>query len=192
MASSEIGGGKRLFLALPLSIFSEEIAQYLELCQRQIKEFKWVKPEQVHLTLHFFGSVEAFDIPKIEACVKPLTHGLSPFQLYLEGIGFFPDTRRPRVLWLGMAGDSERLIQFQSRLTEKLEEQNFEVEKRLFSPHATVARCKEIPPRLVEAIKRLSFEKTETKAIDRIMLYESQLSPQGSHYEKIREFKLNL
>ena len=83
--AADSGEKIRAFLALPLpQVFREEISDYLDRIQSRVQGIKWVKPEQVHVTLHFFGSVTPGDIEKVKKIVSPVTAEFAPLALVLE------------------------------------------------------------------------------------------------------------
>src|SRR5437867_4259642 len=109
---------KRLFVAIGLPV---EIKKKLEEIQKQLRHFaidaKWVKPEGIHLTLKFLGYVEEERIPQIIGVLREISLHYSFYfdrnrvqkeeagvigVVQLKGLGFFPNERRPNVLWTGL------------------------------------------------------------------------------------------
>ena len=69
---------------------------------------RWVRPEQMHLTLRFLGDTPADRLPALYAALDALAAGRVPFTLHLTEVGCFPNTRRPRVVWVGRGGARRR------------------------------------------------------------------------------------
>ncbi len=88
-------------------------------------DIRWVRPEGIHLTLKFFGDISAADVANIATVVEKAAEKERPFSLAIGGAGVFPDPHRPRVLWLGMNGDVERLLVFQKGLDQALHRDRF-------------------------------------------------------------------
>jgi 2'-5' RNA ligase len=93
---------------------------------------RWVRPEGLHLTLHFFGAVPAEARPRIEAALAAgVAAGGGPFELALEGLGAFPSPARARVVWVGAAGPGvERLVRLQRAVAEAVAAAGFPSEGR--------------------------------------------------------------
>lgn len=101
---------------------------------------RWVRPEGIHLTLKFLGNVSKDAMPAIESGMCRAVKGISTFTVQMQGAGCFPNSKRPRVLWLGLQGELESLITIQSRLEDSLEALGVDRETRRFRPHLTLGR----------------------------------------------------
>jgi len=177
----------RAFLALPLaSLFQSEITPFIQQAQREFPEIRWVRPDQIHITLHFFGSIDRPAVTRIKQVVEPITQAVSKFKVSLEKWGCFPNPDRPRVIWLGMGGEIERLSRLHSLIERALEKAHFPVETRSFKPHLTVGRMKQ-SNRKIE-LNRLHFDSTAQKELSEMVLFQSHLSPSGARYETIETF----
>ena len=182
----------RAFLAIELPT---DIINEIHVIQSRLKKMltgtvRWVRPEGIHLTLKFFGDVSGNDIIKITGVMEDHGRGTGPFALDVETLGVFPDLNRPRVIWLGMGGDVERLIRFQKSMDHKLHESGFEKENRPFRPHLTLARIKD-PKSLIglaEIIEKMDKEKAGHFDAMGLTLFRSQLTPGGAVYSKLAWF----
>ena len=67
---------------------------------------RWVRPANIHLTLTFLGDIQLTKIGAIADSMTDAAGGIAPFRLTLRGLGFFPGVRRPRVMWVGLGGDT--------------------------------------------------------------------------------------
>ena len=180
----------RTFLALPVhEEFSAELKTYLAQLQRVVPEAKWVPPEQIHITLHFFGDVPAGDIPKVKRLVRPLAAACPSLKLSLNPLGFFPDARKARVIWAGVTGDEAGLVKLQQQIEAVLSGAGYPAEKRDFKPHATLGRSRSVPLSL-SALKFPEI-KTSEKVFNHIVLYKSTLGPRASIYEILETFPLS-
>jgi 2'-5' RNA ligase len=155
----------------------------------------WVKPGNIHLTLKFLGDTDPDRIPGIQNKLSEALAPFAPFQLVLNSVGVFPDTHRPRVLWVGLKDDSGRLKTLQTATEKALESAGFPIEQRPFSPHLTLARIKSPKGKkaLQEELDAVNQEGIEPHPfeVDEIKLYKSQLTPKGSIYTVLANFKLN-
>jgi RNA 2',3'-cyclic 3'-phosphodiesterase len=182
----------RAFLAIELPT---DIINEIHVIQSRLRKLlpgtvRWVRPEGIHLTLKFFGDVSENDIVKIKGDMEDQVRGAEPFALDVETLGVFPDLNRPRVIWLGMGGDVERLIRFQKSMDQKLHESGFEKENRSFQPHLTLARIKD--PKSVIGLAKIveKMDKDSAGHFDAmgLTLFRSQLTPGGAVYSKLAWF----
>jgi len=161
----------------------------------------WVKPGNIHLTLKFLGETDPDRIPGIQNKLAETLSPFAPFQLSLGSVGVFPDTKNPRVLWVGLKDEEDALKTLQTGIEKALESIGFPREQRPFSPHLTLARIQS--SREIKSPKGKKELKNELDAINQegidphpfdagvIHLYESQLTPKGSIYTVLANFKLN-
>mgnify|MGYP003394956621 CR=1 FL=1 len=115
-----------------------------------------------------------------------------PLSLSLDGIGCFPDCHKPRVIWLGVSGTTAALGRLQENIERDLEQSAFPVERRPFHAHATLGRIKNFHPAQKQALSSpVIFSPTQARRMDRIVLFESRLNPQGCIYDIIEAFELS-
>jgi RNA 2',3'-cyclic 3'-phosphodiesterase len=142
--------------------------------------------------LQFFGSIDRHMVEDICSAVKKQAAAAAPLVLKVEKMGVFPDLRRPRVLWIGTAGDSEKLALLQSKLEEDFEVLGFPRENRPFRAHLTLGRIKDA--RAIAGIdaamkKHGAFAAGEFR-VHELILFQSKLTPQGAIYTKLDTFPL--
>jgi len=182
-------GTFRLFLAIdPPEAALREIADIQKRLQKSFAgNIRWVKPDGMHLTLKFFGDVFADAIGAISAeCLQEAAQE-APFTLSFRGLGTFPTVKRPRVLYLGLEGDTARLTDFQSRLENRLSETGFTGEDRPFTPHLTLARIKELrePEKIAKETTEIAKYATKQFTAREMTLFKSDLTPGGAVYTKL-------
>ena len=145
-----------------------------------------------HLTLKFFGNISRDDIYNISAAVQKRIVTEQKLYLKIEKLGGFPDARRPRVLWCGVAGDVKRLINLQKKLDDDFAAIGFPAEDRSFRAHLTLARIKD--PRSVsgfnEALTKHNAFTAGECSVGELILFQSKLTPQGAVYTKLAVFPL--
>lgn len=184
----------RAFIAIePPENILQEISRLQDKLKREISgRLSWTRPQGQHLTLKFFGDISSEDIHKISAAVQRRVVAEQKLNLKIEKLGVFPDARRPRVLWCGITGDAERLINLQKKLDDDFAALGFPAEDRSFKAHLTLARIKD--PRDVTGMSEVltkydSFKAGEFVA-DKLFLFQSNLTPQGAVYTKLADFAL--
>lgn len=184
----------RIFIAINLP---KELKEFLHDYQKEISEIpaRWVKPENLHITLLFLGSIKTENLPKIFEAVNSVANSFSKFKIELEKISFFPPKSfPPRMVWV-FVKKSEILEKLQKELEKKMIKFQipFQKEEKEFTPHITLARIKKFEfrrleledfPRINEEI-HLSFE---AKSID---VMESHLKRKGPEYTLLKSFQLS-
>lgn len=161
----------------------------------------WVNPGNIHLTLKFLGETDPDRIPGIQNKLTETLAPIAPFRLSLDSAGVFPDTKHPRVLWVGLKDEEGTLEILQTAIEKTLGNAGFPIEQRPFSPHLTLARIKS--PKGIKSPRGKKGLKDELDAVNQegigplpfdvagVHLYESQLTPKGSIYTVLANFKLN-
>jgi RNA 2',3'-cyclic 3'-phosphodiesterase len=182
---------KRLFVAIGLP---QELLEKLGKLQSEFKPFardaKWVKPHGIHLTLKFLGYVDQALIPEIRSQLSKVTQTSKDFEIEVSGLGFFPNARRPSVLWVGV--QSAELLELQRNVEESMSRLGFEKENRAFSPHLTLARFKSpkglLP--LAKAVEERKEKQLATFSAEHFELFESILHRDGAEYIIVESFPL--
>jgi 2'-5' RNA ligase len=144
----------------------------------------WVKAQNLHLTLKFIGDVPETDLPGIGAAIRHVSGLAPPLQMALQGMGVFPNVKRARVLWVGLAGQLEALKQLHRKLDDQLEPLGCKREKRGFKAHLTIGRIKKpiAPGALVQAIQTVGDFPPIPFGLTTLVLYKSDLRPHGAEY----------
>ena len=180
----------RTFIALELP---PSVISLLEKVQEDLKSMKlrakWVRPENIHLTLKFLGNINPGDIDKIGGAMMDTVDEFTAIDLVAGGIGVFPGIKRPRVIWVGLGGQIQLLFAMQRLLEDNLADLGFKKEKRPFKGHLTLGRFRQtVNPDTIRQIMRehanLSSEEFTAK---RIILFKSDLKPTGAVYSQLRQ-----
>jgi RNA 2',3'-cyclic 3'-phosphodiesterase len=151
--------------------------------------------DRIHLTLHFLGQLPVARIDAVKAALAPIAADQCRFALDAQGVGAFPNFSRAQVLWAGVAGaDLPLLISLQAETAKALQAAGLEAEDR-FHPHLTLARVRR-PMRgaLRHALKEWQQRWTDvrfgTLAVERVILFRSQLGAGPPRYSRIASFDL--
>lgn len=183
----------RSFIAID---FPDETRKALEDIQKELKQsgagVRWIKPSSIHLTLRFLGNIHAAQVEEIARAVAQEIRDQPPITLRPAGLGAFPSLRKPRVIWIGMEGEVQRLTGIQARVETALEVLGFAREKRSFRPHLTIGRVKDRRwlQSLVDAMATLDMKPFNSFDADEIILYKSDLRPTGAIYTKLHRMPL--
>jgi len=156
---------------------------------------KWVSPESIHLTLKFLGNISPQKVADISKVIEDASVGVSPFNLTVSGVGAFPNLRRPRVLWVGVDGELDKLVALQQRIDSGLGSLGFAPEARPFTPHLTLARLREgTSPDNLREFGTLIAKKPMTAGYDFVVtsinLMKSMLLPSGAVYSCLTKVEL--
>jgi 2'-5' RNA ligase len=187
----------RSFIAIELPEAVKTGLQQLqtELTLPRYSFVKCVSPEGIHLTLKFLGNISPQKVTEITRVMEQASQVVSPFQLHITEVGAFPNIRRPRVLWVGIKGEVDKLVGWQQRIDNGLVPLGFAKEARPFTPHLTLARLREN----CSPGDRLHFGEMFAKAhvevdykftVTSLNLMRSQLFPTGAVYSSLAEVKL--
>jgi len=178
----------RSFIAIELpDAIKAEIAGVQQQLKASGASANWTRPEGIHLTLKFLGEVEDAKAAGIIDALGTACRGAAPLRLEIAGAGAFPNVKLPRVLWLGVRGDTERLALLQAAVEDAMERLGFEREERKFSPHLTLARIKSPRPRdnwaaVIDGIRNVDLGGFTA---DRVSLMKSELRREGAVYAEV-------
>ena len=182
----------RLFIGIPLpeSICNEINSELKPLQPQSQKAVKWVPPENFHITFKFLGSTDENKIPEIKNIICEAGKNNLPLDITVTGTGAFPRWSRPSILWIGTHDDvREPLRNLAGRLDRLLEKQlKIPREKRPFHPHITTGRIRNntTPPAgIIEALKALDSRTWGTFTADSLVLFRSDLLPDGARYTRL-------
>lgn len=165
----------RLFVAIDLQ---DDIKTALAGLGQGLPGVRWLRPEHLHLTIRFIGEVDA---QLYTAIREGLTgQGLSPFRCRLQGVGSFPPRGKPRVIWAGVEAEAA-LTSLQAKVEMDLRRLGVSPEERLFVPHITLARPKDITQAAAANYLTVhhSFQ-TRPFTIQAFHLYSSLLTASGA------------
>jgi RNA 2',3'-cyclic 3'-phosphodiesterase len=179
----------RLFVALN---FQKEVRNALrDLMERLCRDSsgaRWVRPEVMHVTLKFLGETDEKNLANIRGSLAEI-HSASPVEMHFRGLGFFPNERRPRVLWCGITA-SPNLGELAASVEGALEPLGFPSESRAFVPHLTLARFPSAGghQKLLSAAEELKEYDFGTTRESQMYLYQSVLHPSGAQYKRLESF----
>ena len=152
---------------------------------------KWVDPNNIHVTLRFFGETNPEEVPVISQALSTAAQTTKPFTLSLEKTGIFGSKYDPKVIWFGIH-ENPYLKNLHSDIGKCLEEVEYYGDRQNFVPHLTIARIKEIKDkRFFQAIiDRFTEVKLLKCEVNEFSLYKSELKKEGPIHTVIETFKL--
>jgi 2'-5' RNA ligase len=150
----------------------------------------WIPQDRFHLTVRFIGNADDPAAAAIHTVLAPPL-AVAPFDMSLAGIGAFPRTGKPQVLWAGIASGQERLQEIEREVSHRLEETGIPREDRRYRPHLTLARIRDAAGLKSQPLfEGLGDAPLGTTHVETITLFESQLSPRGPTYVPVRRTRL--
>ncbi|MCX7755871.1 MAG: RNA 2',3'-cyclic phosphodiesterase [Anaerolineales bacterium] len=186
----------RAFIAIeiPFEIKQAISRQTASLRQSSGRAIRWVSVENIHLTLKFLGQVSSANLELLAQSVRAECAHSTPFSIAVEGLGCFPNARRPRVLWIGLSAPPA-LIHLQHQIETSANRLGYPPDEKPFSPHLTIGRVREQASTAELQTLRLLLEQTHlpslgTFSVNEICFYRSDLKPDGPVYTRISTARL--
>ncbi len=183
----------RLFIALDIS---EDVRREINSLIKRLKthdtNIRWVRPENIHITIKFLGEVSTERVEGIKRAMSKVASGHQAFELIVRGTGVFPDFTRPRVLWVGIEREA-LLEEIHREINEELAHLGFEPEDRAFRPHLTIGRVKStrgLKP-LLKDLRGYMDREFGKITVSEMVLVKSTLKPEGAEYETIFNAPMN-
>lgn len=183
----------RMFVAIAVP---DSVKQHARMIRnylgRSLPDIKWVEYANYHLTVKFLGEVNGSDLPQFKKQLMLAAESIPPFYVSAGGVGYFPNSRRPRVIWLGIKGELDKASFLGERVDAYLGELGFEPEKE-HRFHLTLGRV-----RSDHNLKQMQKDLEQLEARDRLIgfkvdqfqLMMSELSRSGPKYSVLGSFYL--
>ncbi len=183
----------RAFIAIEIP---QALKSSIEELQREIRrtdaDVKWVRPEGIHLTLKFLGSIPQEDVKRISRALIPVISAWEPFEVRIHGMGGFPSTRNPRIVWVGLDRGKGEVHSLQQAIERQLAELSFPPEDRPFSPHLTLGRVRSSRGKsaLGQVLEKHKEMEVGNFPASEVFLFQSELKPSGAVYTKLQNFRM--
>ena len=180
----------RLFIALEIpSAVRQNLDAFLASMRAITKEPRWVRAENLHVTLKFLGEVAEGKVDAVRTALGEIRSDKA-VSLEFRGMGFFPNEKHPRVFWVGTEA-SPNLKTLAGNIEGGVEKLGIPREKREFSPHLTLARFER--PRLPEELRKLIANNQQREFgslhTNEFILVQSKLKPTGAEYTTVATFQ---
>lgn len=155
-------------------------------------DVKWEPTEKLHTTLKFLGDVQTDLLPEIVSYLEGLCRQCPPFNVKYTGIGCFPDRQTPKVVWVGLEDTKNNLGDLQSSIENGMANLGLQREEHQFHPHVTLGRVKSNKNinSLLTIMESATFE-SQPVTISEVVLFKSELHPNGSSYSVLHRFSLH-
>jgi 2'-5' RNA ligase len=187
----------RLFIALTLP---DEVKQRIERVQTELrgqlpdKGARWTRREQFHLTLRFLGNVAVDRVEELVESVRSVCETFRPLRLTAARLGFFPESRSPRVLWIGVEDTDNRLGSLWGALNSATLPFTQEPAEKEFTGHVTLSRFNRLHRADTDALVRATAKYDKSVfgewTADHLELVRSELRPEGARHTVLAELAL--
>jgi 2'-5' RNA ligase len=182
----------RCFIAIPVDPGVLEIVRQLQSSLDALPAgalVRWTRPEQVHLTLKFLGDVPVSSVEELISAVQQACEGVGPFNLRLANLGCFPNSRFPRIVWVGLAGDLGTLMKLQDRVSQRMAAFGAHEDNHPFHPHLSLGRVKRADREMASLLGKGIAEAENPEPVEwtvgQVELIRSVLGSHGSTYSNL-------
>jgi len=180
----------RLFTAIEVPADARLRLERLLSALRPEAPIKWSPLDNLHITTKFIGEWPEQRLDEMHDALSQIAP-LEPFEISLRNLGWYPNERAPRVLWVGVHAGPE-LTALAQQVEMRLEALGVVPEDRPFSPHLTLARIKHPAPlqALRQKIERLQPADLGQFRVAHFSLFRSDPGSNASVYRKLRDYRL--
>ena len=191
--NQESGAGIRAFLAAELS---EKLIQALAQTQATLRscgaDVRWIRPENIHLTLHFFGNIGKDEVENICREMTKVASAIKPMVVQVEGLGAFPSPINPKVVWVGISDVDGKLTELQNAVLCELTLMGYKKDKRPFHPHLTLGRLRSPVGKggLRDALRQGNDAGIGDWEVKGMTFFRSELLPSGPQYTRLKVISL--
>jgi len=183
---------KRIFAAIKIHP-SENLISLIYQFKSTLRNenIKWVEPQNIHITLKFFGETEDYKIPEIVDQLAVVARRHISFKFNINGAGVFGSSYDPRVIWFGIS-ESPELQNLSVDVLNSIEIIGWEKDRQNFVPHLTAGRIKHLSNKLMlkEVVDKNKHLEIQEEKVEAFYLYESILKPLGPIYNILETFNL--
>ena len=184
----------RAFIAFEIN---EDTRARLEDIQTVLKEanahVSWIKPQNIHCTLIFLGDIFQSGVDSLADVLSRMAMNIKPFEIEIQGLGFFGSTRSPRIVWAGIGGAVTPLVKLQNDLITVVLAAGLKPDEKPFKPHLTIGRVRSNrnASGLVSAISQNKDKNFGALSVKRIVLMQSSLTAAGPVYTLLQSVTLS-
>ena len=178
----------RSFIAIEIEAEAiDKIATVIEQLRPRIPHVRWTAPSNFHFTLKFLGDIEESQVDPLANALQRELHPFPRFTINAKGLGVFPGPRRPRILWVGLAGIE--LARLAAKVESAVAPLGFAPEQRSFTPHLTIGRWRQFdraPDNLRQDLENWKDFEFGESSVDEVILFQSVLKPAGAIYSRLK------
>lgn len=178
----------RCFLAIELPASVRDLLAGLQERLRELgRAVRWTRVEHIHLTLKFLGEVPDRDVAGVCDAAARVAVRFEPFELAVGGTGCFPPRGAARIVWTGIDGPPQPLIDCHRAGEQAYADLGFKPENRKYSPHLTIGRVRDAraSQEIRAAVEREADFSAGSFPVEELVMFQSVLRPTGPIYTAI-------
>lgn len=182
----------RTFIAHPVpEEWEKALSDKAEMLNQNLQsKIAWVKPANMHFTLKFIGDIPETDIPLIDSALKQIQ--FKQFEVTAGPSGFFPDLLKPRIIWTGLTTGSKEICDNAIAVDDSLAQLGFAKNTKPYHAHLTLGRIKkQAKDNWAELSERINLIHLPECTITEMVLYQSELTPAGPIYTRLKTYTAN-
>jgi len=183
----------RTFIAIyPTQQNRKKVFDFASTLSENFDSLKTVNQENIHLTLKFLGQMDIENTSEVSKKIEECCTSANNFDIEVRGAGAFPNTTRPRTIWVAVKEETGQLTSLQKNIDTTIATLGFKREKRLWSPHITIGRIRKptinepLAAKIESAADKLFF----TEQVNAIHFFMSELLPTGPKYTTLGVFNV--
>jgi len=182
-----------MFIAVELDpTLRKRLVEVQDFLDRSGANVKWVEAENIHLTLKFLGDTDPALVVEICKVIEKATENEVPFEVPVVGVGSFPHSGPPRIIWAAALDEGEHLARIYNTINSGLVPLGIPFEKHRFVPHITLGRMRSLKG--ADSLKKLLLNYSNTEfgsvAVDMLTLFSSELTDKGPIYTPLATIEL--
>lgn len=157
----------------------------IDALDKVISEVRWVRPDDIHLTLKFLGEVEDRELHSVCRKVGEATQTVSKFDVSCSSIGAFPSVERPGTIWVDVIDTNDHMMELQQKVAQSLTDLGFPIERRPFKPHLTLGRTRSRNsgnPEWLKAVEKNANRDFGLLSVNEVVVFSSELERKGPIY----------
>jgi 2'-5' RNA ligase len=188
----------RAFIAVDIPpAIQRSLQQVMDRLRQPIGDaVRWVPASNIHLTLKFLGDIPPSSVDLLTRMLQAEADSCPAFDLSVGRLGSFPNSKRARVLWVGVQA-AAGLEALQRGIESAAVKLGCEADGRPFSPHLTLGRVRDTATpsdlgRIHKTLEATAVDSLGTARVDSVHLYKSELKPGGPVYTKLYSAPLSL
>jgi RNA 2',3'-cyclic 3'-phosphodiesterase len=190
-----------MFVAIPMpDEVRTLIGRVIQLLSHEEWPVRWIDPETAHMTLHFLGATAPERAELLRMALREPVAKVEQFTLKTSEFGVFPNPRQPRVLWIGLEGETQNLVRRHRDVGLSLQKLGFEAEIGKLRPHITLGRVRDDAPASLSAAVQAQLAPNSPTSrvtansiqvpINEVLLVRSFLDSKGAKHVPIASYPL--
>jgi RNA 2',3'-cyclic 3'-phosphodiesterase len=182
----------RLFVAVSLPPSVEDQVELVLDKVSRYQEIKWAPRSQFHVTLRFIGDFDPEKLPRLEQCLNETALSFEPFEAEIKGLDAFPKLKHPKVLFVPVTEGKESFAKLSKVISSRMQTLGIGRDDKDFRPHLTLGRVREDQDAstAIQTLRESGFALGIGWKVKYFSLFQSQLTPGGAVYTRLKEFEL--